>query len=557
MTQVAGTDTVATDFNGVELSLNGSDYTLLEDEGRLFVEISHTKPLDPEEPVAPAGRHEIVLTTGSHHLQFYWMATMNTRVIDQLPFAYMIKEERWTPMRATFLLPPAQGNFYAVGQWNRGCMDCHTTQGRPRVSNVSFQMDTQVNEFGISCAACHSEGTKHISKNQNPVRRYAHYLSGKPDDTIKNPKRLDGQKASLVCGQCHSIWNFSGITEKQEWNTKGSTYRAGDESLAQRYVVNPREAEKNPLVRNIIANDPHYLENRFWPDGMIRVTGREYNGVVDSPCYAGGEFSCLSCHTMHAKGHDRTEIRAWSDDQLKPEMRGNAACTQCHGQFENVAALQEHTRHQANSPGSSCYNCHMPYTTYGLLKAIRSHQVSNPSALESLQTGRPNACNLCHLDKTLASTADTLKQWYNQPVPTIPVDEKTIAASILWSIKGDAGQRALLAWSMGWKPAQEISGTEWTYPYLIRTMADPYEAVRFIAHRSLRSLSGFEDFDFDYTAEPSAIMDGINEAYLKWQSLKSDENTAFPAPLMLNSEGNIVNRELHRLLAQRNNRPVL
>ena len=50
----------------------------------------------------------------------------------------------------------------------------------------------------------------------------------------------------------------------------------------------------------------------------------------------------------------------------------------------------------------------MPFTTYGLLKTIRSHQISNPSVQATLETGRPNACNLCHLDKTLEWTANAL-----------------------------------------------------------------------------------------------------------------------------------------------------
>ena len=48
----------------------------------------------------------------------------------------------------------------------------------------------------------------------------------------------------------------------------------------------------------------------------------------------------------------------------------------------------------------------------------------------------------------------------------LPVDEQSIAASLLWSIRGDAGQRALMAWMMGWKPAQDASGTQWLPPYL-------------------------------------------------------------------------------------------
>ena len=70
---------------------------------------------------------------------------------------------------------------------------------------------------------------------------------------------------------------------------------------------------------------------------------------------------------------------------------------------------------------------------------------------------------------------------------------------MLWLLRGDAGQRALIAWSMGWPPAQRASGTSWMAPSLSVLMNDPYEAVRFIAHRSLRSLPGFADFAFAFT----------------------------------------------------------
>ena len=55
----------------------------------------------------------------------------------------------------------------------------------------------------------------------------------------------------------------------------------------------------------------------------------------------------------------------------------------------------------------------MPRTTFGLLRAIRSHQVSSPTVKESVEYGRPNACNLCHLDQTLARTAEKLEACCN------------------------------------------------------------------------------------------------------------------------------------------------
>ena len=91
----------------------------------------------------------------------------------------------------------------------------------------------------------------------------------------------------------------------------------------------------------------------------------------------------------------------------------------------------------------------MPHTTYGLLKAMRSHTIDSPTVQASLATGRPNACNACHLDKTLAWSAKYLNQWHGIEEPQLDKDQQTIAASALWALKGDAGQRALMAWSMG------------------------------------------------------------------------------------------------------------
>ena len=67
-----------------------------------------------------------------------------------------------------------------------------------------------------------------------------------------------------------------------------------------------------------------FFTDRFWDDGMVRVTGRELNGVMASPCSKGGDFSCLSCHAMHPEKTDAASIAAWRDHQMKPGMRGNA-----------------------------------------------------------------------------------------------------------------------------------------------------------------------------------------------------------------------------------------
>src|SRR5205814_9287342 len=126
-----------------------------------------------------------------------------------------------------------------------------------------------------------------------------------------------------------------------------------------------------------------------------------------------------------------------------------------------AAKISAHTHHVADSSGSRCYNCHMPRTAFGLLHTMRSHQVSSPTVQESIAHGRPNACNLCHLDQTLAWTAQKLHEWYDQPTPALHGDDQTIAAAVQCIVKGDAGQRALIARGMGWPSAHDVAGRDW------------------------------------------------------------------------------------------------
>jgi len=198
----------------------------------------------------------------------------------------------------------------------------------------------------------------------------------------------------------------------------------------------------------------------------------------------------------------------------------------------------------------------MPRTTFGLLHAIRSHQVSSPTVKESVDYGRPNACNLCHLDQTLAWTANKLHAWYKQPLPELSRDDESIAAGVQWLVKGDAGQRALIAWGMGWPSAQQASGRDWLYPYLIYTLNDPYAAVRFDAWKSLQTLPGLSDFSFNYTADALSIREAAGRAYTKWMRELRGPNPVFEPQTALDSRGAFQDDVMRRLEEARDNRRI-
>jgi len=411
-------------------------------------------------------------------------------------------------------------------------------------------MDTRVAELGIACEACHGPGEKHALANRWPTYRYRQHWSDRSDETIVHPARLSHELSSQVCGQCHGIWVFHGDEAHQEWWKTGWTYRPGEDLADSTLRI---LARCNP---DFVPDDPDYLDQMFWSDGMVRVSGREYNGLIESPCFQRGELSCLHCHQMHMSADDPRPVKEWANDQLAHGMDSNQACLQCHPDLDNQTRLIDHSHHPVDSAGSNCYNCHMSYTTYGLLKSIRSHQIDVPSVAASLETGRPNACNQCHLDKTLAWTAEHLAGWYGISSPALDDDERTIAASVLWSLRGDAGQRALMAWSFGWASAHEASGTEWMVPYLSQLMNDPYDAVRYIAYRSLRRLPGYDGLKYDFLGgvqHYSAVTQQVAEP---WSRQPKNMNPQRRESVLMDARGRLMRDTARRLLQQRDDRPI-
>jgi hypothetical protein len=548
MTQVATPASLLDDVSKFDYTFNGREYRGERRGDKFFVRVR------PEN--GDYGKlQQVVLVTGSHNLQILWLESGQGRTLQQLPIAYIVAEKMWAPVAETFLIPPELKEYYSLGAWNGACMDCHVTQGHSRFVEGN-RWDSQVAEFGIACEACHSEGRQHIEANRNPLRRFKLHLTTKTDPTITNPSRLKATDSALDCGQCHSVWAFNNMPDKIDFNRHGSGFRPGAHDLAQRFVVQPNAPDHSEQKDFIRRTEPDFFMNRFWGDGMIRVTGREFNGVQASPCFRGGEFSCISCHEMHLDSPGQTSIQKWARTaQLKPKMDSDEACLQCHQTMAtNITA---HTHHSADSSGSRCYNCHMPRTTFGLLRAIRSHQVSSPAAKETVDYGRPNACNLCHLDKTLAWTAEKLEAWYHQPVPELGPDDQNIASAVQFILKGDAGQRALIAWGMGWESAQKTAGRDWLYPYLIYSLNDRYAAVRFDAWKSLQTLPGFSDFSFTYSASEDSLRDVSAQAYQKWLGQIRDSNTTYRPETGLNTDGRFREDVFQRLGNERDDKPII
>ncbi len=568
MTQVASPSSVLADFDGRNLQFGEYEFRLERRGDEFWTRIRRQSSTGGRD--ADFVDRKIVMTTGSHHSQVYWLDGHYTaieergdRSIWSLPFVYILKDKQWVSRYEAFVEPPdLHKQLPEAPFWNTTCVNCHSTMGSERLLGEFTTAKTRAVEFGISCEACHGPGRAHIAANRDPRHRYSRHrerglagpagpVEGVVDDTIVNPANLDHRRSSQVCGRCHSIIFAARDTTAEALDAHGYPFTPGAD-LHEKLITAPYEAVKNsPLYEGFTRDEPGYFSNRFWPDGMMRLTGREYHGLMETPCFQRGEMSCLSCHKMHKADEDPRALKEWANDQLAPVGKDNAACLQCHEEFEGGAALASHTHHETGSSGSSCYNCHMPHTSYGLLKAIRSHHISSPNAAVSARTGRPDACNQCHLDKTLKWTAETLARWYQIPVPELDADEREIAASILWAVKGNAAQRALMAWSFGWEEAREISGDDWMPPYLALLMGDTYPAVRYIAARSLDGYPAYTE-----VSGFPIPQDATSRVFRLWRKLGLFPSAGAGKPLLLGEQGDFDADVLMRLHSEQDRTPI-
>ncbi len=574
MTQYPSDDNVRGNFNGVTLEFDGDAYHLEKDSRGYWVEMvdpdwkyaelakqaAHREgrgPAVPVEPNPPRARLPITLLTGSHHMQTYWVPSRAGNLQFNLPFTYLFEAERWAPRHDVFLLNPDK--HYAMQVWNTVCQTCHATAGQPQQDPRTKVMDSQAAEMGISCEACHGPGGEHVATYQSPVRRYARHqrirrelrqvqaglAPGKAeagdDPTIFNPRRANHVKASETCGQCHAIRLK---IDEAGFLRGGLAFHAGADLEARAPLVH----YEDPNAPGTPERKRSVMEGSFWPDGQVRVSGRDFNGLEASPCYQRGELSCLSCHSLHS-------YRSASH-QLGASMESNAGCLQCH---EKIAGhLEAHTHHRASSAGSLCYNCHMPRTSYGLLKAIRSHKITSPTARETAEAGRPNACNLCHLDRPLAWTAERLTEWYRQPGLRLDEVQTNVASGVLMLLRGDAGQRALMAWHAGAMDTTNAAGRDWLAPYLGQLLVDPYSVVRYVAQRSLRQLPGYAALDYDYIGPPDQREAARQRVRQVWDRRRAEgpASARDPRAVLLRADGTLDDDAFNLHLRQRNDRKM-
>jgi len=325
-------------------------------------------------------------------------------ILQTLPVVYLRETRQWAPREAAFVHGPDDPERF-VTQWNHHCIQCHSTGGNPGLDKPSGQLRTQVAELGISCESCHGPGQAHVDLRRSLPKGV------RPDhERIINPDDLSPQRSSEVCGQCHGVF-LHRDEFAFDFAEHGILFRPGEVLERTRYYPRFPQPGSPESVWADLRQNPQFFKNRWWPDGQMMAAGREFSAMRESGCHSKGGMSCLTCHSMHSSD---------PDDQLRRDRNSSASCLECHREETYTTRISSHTHHAPTSSGSDCLNCHMPHTSYALFKAIRNHQISSPTVNPVERGTPPNACNLCHLDRTLEWTQDWLTRWYDRK-PAAPL----------------------------------------------------------------------------------------------------------------------------------------
>ena len=360
MVQPATTESVKGDFNQSRITLRGDVYGLRAGGGKFYITEAFFNR-DVEE-------HEIQYTLGNRRIQHYLTALEDGRII-LLPPSWDVLRQEWFH-NLEIAAPDQKEGIIPVQLWNKNCFGCHVSEEVKNYDADDRGYATEWLDFGGHCERCHGPGSAHVEL----------YSSGATATSteIVVPTRLDNERSSQVCAQCHSFRDVLHFG-----------YSAGQDYYD--YFM--------PLLEYGMApsEDP-----TWWSDGKTRRFSTNSLGIWQSECFLKGNVACTNCHIdMHTP-----EIEL--NEKLRPDNR--ALCTGCH---EDIGAnVEEHTFHDAASAGSSCVECHMPRSVVSIKATMRDHSISIPAPENTIRHDIPNACNLCHEDQSPEWAIEALEAWH-------------------------------------------------------------------------------------------------------------------------------------------------
>ena len=130
MTQVASPEAIVAPHQSVSLVGGSRRFNVEFKDGEMFVDdvkqwkaywhFTNKGPILPEDFPRVSG--QVVMTTGSHHMQLYWIK-LEDGGLEQLSWTWLIRDQRWVPGEMVYLQPP-DGPAGLTGTWELNCIKC-------------------------------------------------------------------------------------------------------------------------------------------------------------------------------------------------------------------------------------------------------------------------------------------------------------------------------------------------------------------------------------------------------------------------------------------------
>jgi tetratricopeptide (TPR) repeat protein len=458
--QEANAKTVFGDFNDAAFEHHGVRSTFFRRDGKYLVRT--------DGPDGKLADFEVKYTFGVTPLQQYLIAFPGGR-LQALSIAWDSRKKEDGGQRWFHLYPKETIDhtdpLHWTGlyqTWNLQCAHCHSTDLAKNYDPATSGYQTTWSEVSVGCEACHGPGSRHVAWAEEARPPYgeddrkglATFLSSRreawhlPAEDAQTAVR-EGPSASEamnVCWPCHS----------------------------RRSVLKEKAAVDAPLFD---AYRPSFLVPPLYhPDGQQREEVYTWGSFTQSRMFHRG-VTCMDCHEPHG---------------LKLVAEGNALCGRCHNPA--VFDVEEHHRHEPGSAGARCVACHMPEQNYMVIDGRRDHSLRLPRPDLAQEVGAPDACTLCHADRTSQWAAEALDRWHGKAWRERPHYAAVIHAGLTQGVKGVPGLLALAAdgtqpaivrataaslAEAGALPQSEVAG---------RLLRDPEPGVRLAALRLLENL---------------------------------------------------------------------
>jgi hypothetical protein len=501
MNQFPSEDSVQGDFGNAELRLAAGDVSFHRGEDGTFrMSVFREGTL--------SRRYRVTRTVGSKFMQFYvgrqevGPEPAGARIYGEhmLPFAYWFSLARWLPRE--YFDPNGPEKLHGgmplfeglngepdVRNYAAVCMNCHNTY--PYAYRIFHE--NYAGFLGATVAAALDP----LSRALAPAVSVAPTV---PDFVALNG-RLDPDKhlvtLGISCESCH----FGGREHvEQQKRIRFLPTSPFTQVIPRRHDPPVSNSRHNPRTILGICVQCHSGTGDYYANGSSKGNSRE---AIDM--YLGGctsQLRCVDCHEPHTAGGSFGG----------PSHATHAAtCVRCHSRYASPADAASHSRHLPEA-GVNCLDCHMPRQTQGLEGLVRTHRISLPVEPSMVAQGSLNACNLCHLDKSLRWTLDQWSRgWPARAAARIEFTGVDLdrPAGMLWLESEDAALRLVATQSFA---RSELAQGQ------LRAMAqalnDPQGINRVFALLALCQVLGMPPAEFravDVAAPPSARRQQIEE----------------------------------------------